>query len=205
MQAEQLLRTATVIPVLTIENADDAVPLARALAAGGLTVLEVTLRTAAGLEAIRRIATDVPEAIVGAGTVTQADEFTAIRGAGARFAVSPGFAEPLSAAAGEMPWLPGVATASEIMAARACGHRALKFFPAEVSGGIAALRAFAGPFGDILFCPTGGIGHANAADYLALANVGCVGGSWVAPAKAVADKDWRRIEMLAAEAAALKS
>lgn len=204
MQAEQLLRSATVIPVLTIDDADDAVPLARALAAGGLTVLEVTLRTAAGLEAIRRIAADVPEAIVGAGTVTRAEEFTAIRGAGARFAVSPGFAATLSAAAGDMPWLPGVATASEIMAARAAGHRALKFFPAEVSGGIPALRAFAGPFGDILFCPTGGIGHANAADYLALANVGCVGGSWVAPAQALAEKNWRRIEMLAGEAAALK-
>lgn len=203
MQAEQLLRTATVIPVLTIENADDAVPLARALATGGLTVLEVTLRTEAGLDAIRRIAAEVPEAIVGAGTVTRAEEFTAIRGAGARFAVSPGFAATLSAAAGDMPWLPGVATASEIMAARAAGHRALKFFPAEVSGGIPALKAFAGPFGDILFCPTGGIGLANAADYLALSNVGCVGGSWVAPSQALADKDWRRIETLAAEAAAL--
>ena len=205
MQAEQLMRAATVIPVLTIDDIEDAVPLARALAAGGLTVLEVTLRTAAGLEAIARIAAEVPEATVGAGTVTRAEEFTAIRGAGARFAVSPGYAAALDAAAGEMPWLPGVATASEIMAARAAGRTALKFFPAEVAGGIPALKAFAGPFGDIVFCPTGGIALANAADYLALKNVACVGGSWVAPAQALAAKDWPGIEALAAEAAALGS
>ena len=203
MQAEDLLRTATVIPVLTIERVDDAVPLARALAAGGLRVLEVTLRTASGLEAIARIAAEVPEAIVGAGTVTAAEEFTAIRGAGARFAVSPGYSAVLEAAAGDMPWLPGVATASEMMAARAAGRRALKFFPAEVAGGIPALKAFAGPFGDLLFCPTGGIGQANAGDYLALPNVACVGGSWVAPAQAIDSGDWGRIETLAAEAAAL--
>jgi 2-dehydro-3-deoxyphosphogluconate aldolase/(4S)-4-hydroxy-2-oxoglutarate aldolase len=203
MQAVDIMRSVPVIPVLTIDSVEDAVPLARALATGGLTVLEVTLRTPAGLEAIARIAAGVPDALVGAGTVTRAEEFTAIRGAGARFAVSPGYTAALDAAAGEMPWLPGVATASEIMAAGATGRQALKFFPAEVSGGIAALKAFAGPFGDVVFCPTGGIGHANAADYLALPNVACVGGSWVAPAQAVADKDWRRIEMLAAEAAAL--
>ena len=205
MQAAEIMRSVPVIPVLTIERADDAVPLARALVAGGLTVLEVTLRTPAGPGAIARIAAEVPGAVVGAGTVTRADEFTAIRGAGARFAVSPGYTATLDAAAGEMPWLPGVATASEIMAAGATGRRALKFFPAEVSGGIAALKAFAGPFGDVLFCPTGGIGPKNAADYLALPNVACVGGSWVAPADALAGGDWARIEALAAEAAKLAS
>lgn len=192
-----------VIPVLTIEDAEHAVPLARALCAGGIRVLEITLRTEAALEAVRRVATEVPKAIPGVGTVTRAQDFTAARVAGAKFAVSPGFSPELAAAAGDLPWLPGVATPSEVMAAMRLGYNRLKFFPAETMGGIATLKALAGPFGDATFCPTGGISAANAADYLALANVICVGGSWLAPADAVRSGDWDTITSLAKAASAL--
>jgi 2-dehydro-3-deoxyphosphogluconate aldolase/(4S)-4-hydroxy-2-oxoglutarate aldolase len=195
---------APVIPVLTMARAADAVPLARALVNGGLPVLEITLRTEAALAAIAAISAEVPDALPGVGTVTAAEQFGPARAAGARFAVSPGFSAELAAAAGDLPFLPGIATPTEAMAARGAGLRHLKFFPAEASGGRAALKALAGPFGDLLFCPTGGIDADNAAGYLALANVLCVGGSWVAPAAAVAVGDWPRIEGLAAGAAALR-
>jgi 2-dehydro-3-deoxyphosphogluconate aldolase/(4S)-4-hydroxy-2-oxoglutarate aldolase len=196
-----------VIPVIVVERVEHAVPMARALVAGGIRVLEVTLRTTAALAAIEAIARAVPEAIVGAGTVRSADDARAAHGAGARFAVSPGWSANVAAAcrALQLALLPGVATASEVMAATEHGHRLLKFFPAGAAGGAALLKAWAGPFADIAFCPTGGITPTSAPDYLALANVKVVGGSWLTPPDALASEDWPRIERLAREAAALRS
>ncbi len=196
-----------VIPVIVVERFEHAVPMARALVAGGIRVLEVTLRTAAALAAIEAIARAVPEAIVGAGTVRNAADARAAHGAGARFAVSPGWSADVAAAcrALQLALLPGVATATEVMAAAEHGHRLLKFFPAAAAGGAALLKAWAGPFADIAFCPTGGITPASAPDYLALANVKVVGGSWLTPPDALASEDWPRIERLAREAAALRA
>lgn len=195
-----------VIPVLKIERAADAVPLARALARGGLPAIEITLRTPAALEAIRRVADEVPEALVGAGTILDPAQFAEAQAAGARFIVSPGLTPQLVEAAetSEVPLLPGAITPGEIMAARQAGYRLLKFFPAEQAGGVAFLKALASPFSGIRFCPTGGIGAGNARDYLSLANVVCVGGSWVAPDALVAAGRWDEIAALAREAAALK-
>ena len=194
-----------VIPVIVVEHLAHAVPMARALVAGGIRVLEVTLRSDAALAVIAAIARDVPEAIVGAGTVRSAADARAAHGAGARFAVSPGWSASVAAACRELrlALLPGVATASEVMAAAEHGHRLLKFFPAGAAGGPALLKAWAGPFADIAFCPTGGITPASAPDYLALTNVRVVGGSWLTPPDALASEDWPRIERLAREAAAL--
>ncbi len=200
---EQVMDLAPVIPVLTIERLEHEVPLARALLEGGLRALEITLRTDAALAAIDAIATAVPDAVPGVGTVTTLEDLTNARAAGARFAVSPGFDPDLAAAAGEMPFLPGIATASEAMAAQRAGLRHLKFFPAEAMGGQATLKALAGPFAGVVFCPTGGVGRNNAAGYLALKNVRCVGGSWVAPREAVMGQKWDIISALAAEAATL--
>lgn len=196
-----------VIPVIVIDHADDAVPLARACLEGGLDMLEVTLRTPAGLEAIRRIAAEVPQARVGAGTVTRPQEFALVRAAGARFAFSPGYADDMVAAARDagIEWLPGVATASEVMAAQRHGLERLKFFPAVPAGGIALLDALAGPFPGMRFCPTGGIDADNAASWLARPNVFAVGGSWPAPRKLIAARDWKRITALCRQAAALRS
>jgi 2-dehydro-3-deoxyphosphogluconate aldolase/(4S)-4-hydroxy-2-oxoglutarate aldolase len=200
-----ILSAAPVVPVLTIEDRAVAVPLARALVAGGLTALEVTLRTAAGLDCIRAIAGEVAAANVGAGTVLDARQYDDAETAGATFVVSPGATDGLLSAAADssVPFLPGVATASEAMALADRGYRYLKFFPAEPAGGIAYLRALGAPLPGIRFCPTGGIGARNAPGYLALANVVCVGGSWVAPRQAVSDGDWDRITLLASEAARL--
>ncbi|HJM52094.1 MAG TPA: bifunctional 4-hydroxy-2-oxoglutarate aldolase/2-dehydro-3-deoxy-phosphogluconate aldolase [Alphaproteobacteria bacterium] len=202
---EELLAPVAVVPVLTIENLSIAVPLGRALVAGGLTVLEVTLRSAAALAAVEAMVAAVPEAVVGVGTLTRPEEIAAARSAGARYAVSPGFDADLVAAAAEagLPYLPGVATASEVQRARRLGLTTLKFFPAEPAGGSAALRAFAGPFPELRFCPTGGIDQSNAAEYLALDNVVCVGGSWPAPTELLAAGDWQAIEDRARQAAAL--
>ncbi len=202
----RILSAAPVVPVLTIEDRATAVPLARALVAGGLTALEVTLRTAAGLDCIRAIAGEVEGCDVGAGTVLDPAQLGAAVKAGARFLVSPGAAPRLLAAAKDapVPLLPGIATAGEAMALAEEGFRMLKFFPAEPAGGIAYLKALAAPLPAIRFCPTGGIGPKNAADYLALANVLCVGGSWVAPAEALAQGNWTRVTALAREAVALK-
>lgn len=201
---ETLMRTGPVIPVIVIDRVDDALPLARALLAGGVRVLEVTLRTPAALEAIRAMST-LDGAIVGAGTVLDASLYDAAAAAGARFMVSPGLTDTLAAHARTraVPLLPGVATASEAMRAREAGFRQLKFFPAESSGGAAALKGFASVFPDLLFCPTGGITAESAPRYLGLSNVACVGGSWLMPAEAVAARDWSRIERLAREASAL--
>ncbi|MBZ9995729.1 2-dehydro-3-deoxy-phosphogluconate aldolase [Mesorhizobium sp. BH1-1-4] len=200
-----LLNGQPVIPVLKIANVADAVPLARALARGGLPAIEITLRTADALEAIRRVAGEVEEAIVGAGTILDSKQFDQAASAGSRFIVSPGITSQLLAAAAdsEVPLLPGAITPGEIMAAREAGLRFLKFFPAEQSGGIASLKAFASPLADIKFCPTGGITGKNAADYLALPNVVCVGGSWVAPDELVKAGKWDEIEALARAASKL--
>ena len=194
-----------IVPVLTITSLDDAEPLARTLVDAGLPVLEVTLRTAVALQAIERMRT-VPGAIVGAGTVLDARDLDAVARAGAAFAISPGATPALLRAANDhaMPLLPGIATASELMAARDIGYRCFKFFPAESSGGIAALRGFAGPFADVRFCPTGGIDAAKAPAYLSLHNVLAVGGSWMVPAHAVHARDWATIHALASDAAALR-
>jgi 2-dehydro-3-deoxyphosphogluconate aldolase/(4S)-4-hydroxy-2-oxoglutarate aldolase len=201
-----ICRMAPVIPVLTVEDAARAAPLARALVAGGLPVIEVTLRTPAALAAIAAMA-EVEGAVVGAGTLLGPADVAAAAAAGARFGVSPGATPGLleAVAAAGLPFLPGAATASEVMALLDRGHRVQKFFPAEVAGGVAALQALAGPLPQVAFCPTGGITPARTPAYLALANVLCVGGSWVAPAAAVRAGDWRRITALAREAALLGS
>jgi 2-dehydro-3-deoxyphosphogluconate aldolase/(4S)-4-hydroxy-2-oxoglutarate aldolase len=200
-----LLRISPVIPVIVLDDAADAVPLARALARGGVAIMEITLRTAAGLEAIERVAAEVPETTVGAGTVTTPDEAAAAVRAGARFLVTPGAPDGLLRAALDtgLPLLAGASTLTEILRLRVHGQQAAKFFPAEASGGTAYLRAVAGPVPDMHFCPTGGIGPDNAAEYLALPTVGCVGGSWLTPAAAVRSRDWAEIERLAAQAVTL--
>jgi 2-dehydro-3-deoxyphosphogluconate aldolase/(4S)-4-hydroxy-2-oxoglutarate aldolase len=197
---------APVIPVLTIERLADAVPLARALVKGGLPVLEITFRTGVAVEALAAIARAVPEAIVGAGTVLDERQLRQAIDAGAQFGVSPGCTAALAQAvmASGLPFLPGVQTVSEALAAREQGFSLLKFFPADTAGGTGWLKAVAAPLAGLRFCPTGGIGLSTAPAYLALANVVCVGGSWVAPRDAVAAGDWSRIEHLASQAAALK-
>lgn len=202
----RILAAAPVIPVLTIEDRATAVPLARALVAGGLTALEVTLRTPAGLDCIRAIKAEVEGCNVGAGTVLDPKQLDDAVAAGAVFLVSPGASPMLidAALASPVPFLPGVATAGEAMTLAERGFAALKFFPAEPAGGIAYLKALGAPLPGIRFCPTGGVGAKNAADYLALANVICVGGSWVAPADALAQGNWTRITALSKEAAQLK-
>jgi 2-dehydro-3-deoxyphosphogluconate aldolase/(4S)-4-hydroxy-2-oxoglutarate aldolase len=199
----ELLCGAPVLPVVTIADAAAAVPMARALLAGGLNVIEITLRTSAAAEAIARIAGEVEGVVVGAGTVLTQSDMTAAEQAGAQFAVSPGFSANLSADA-SLPLLPGVATASEVMAALEAGHSVMKFFPAEAAGGAALLKAFAGPLPQARFCPTGGITPTNASDYLQLDNVLCVGGSWLTPRDLVAARDWQAVERLAREAARLR-
>ena len=200
-----LFRSVSVIPVLTIEREPDALPLARALFEGGLGVIEVALRTPAATAAIAAIARELPQVVVGAGTLQRAADVAAAVRAGARFLVSPGTTAELAAAAlaSELPYLPGVATPSEVMATRALGICVMKLFPAEALGGVALLRALAPVFPGIAFCPTGGLDEDAAADYLALPNVPMVGGSWMAPKDAVMAGDWRRIRRLAERAAGL--
>ncbi|CAM5557394.1 bifunctional 4-hydroxy-2-oxoglutarate aldolase/2-dehydro-3-deoxy-phosphogluconate aldolase [Streptomyces pilosus] len=201
-----VLDLAPVLPVVVIDDAADAVPLARALVAGGLPAIEVTLRTPAALDAIRAIAGEVPEAVVGAGTLITPEQVDEVVAAGARFLVSPGWTDTLLNAmrASGVPFLPGVSTASEVVALLERGVREMKFFPAQAAGGTAYLRSLAGPLPQARFCPTGGIGPDTAPDYLALPNVGCVGGSWMLPADALAARDWARVEELAREAAGLR-
>lgn len=200
-----LLGRQTVIPVLKIDDAAAAAPLARALARGGLPLIEITLRTPAALEAIRRASGEVEEAVVGAGTILSPQQYAAAAAAGARFIVSPGVTPALldAAASSDVPFLPGAITPGEVLAARDAGLRFLKFFPAEQAGGAAFLKALAAPIPDIRFCPTGGITAANAVAYLKLPNVACVGGSWIAPDHLVAAGAWAEIENLARQAAGL--
>jgi 2-dehydro-3-deoxyphosphogluconate aldolase/(4S)-4-hydroxy-2-oxoglutarate aldolase len=201
---EDFLRLSPVMPVVTIEDASVASDLARALVRGGIRVIEVTLRTPAALRAVEAIARAVPEIAVGAGTVLSASDLDAAASAGAAFAISPGATAALLSAGhtARIPYLPAVATASELMAGLAAGYRCFKFFPAGPAGGTAMLKAFAGPFPDARFCPTGGINQDSVKSYLDLPNVLCVGGSWLTPAEWVAAKDWDRIEAVAAKAAA---
>ncbi|CAL9587894.1 KHG_KDPG aldolase [Streptomyces sp. enrichment culture] len=205
--ADSVLDLAPVVPVVVVDDAADAVPLARALVAGGLPAIEVTLRTPAALDAIRAIAEQVPDAVVGAGTVVTAAQVEEVVSAGARFLVSPGWTEALLEAmrASGVPFLPGVSTTSEVVALLERGVREMKFFPAEAAGGTAYLKALSAPLPQARFCPTGGITPASAPEYLALPNVGCVGGSWMLPKDAVAGRDWGRVEALAREAAQLGS
>lgn len=206
MNPLDLVAHGPVIPVIVLQREQDAVPLAEALLAGGVKVLEVTLRTPAALACIEAIARAVPEAIVGAGTLRSVADAEAALDAGARFGVSPGYRSDLGHACRNLglPLLPGVASASEVMAANDGGYDFLKFFPASAAGGVPMLKALAGPFPDIVFCPTGGITPENAAQYLSAPNVKVCGGSWLTPADAVAAGDWARITRLAREAAALR-
>ena len=200
-----LLTGHSVIPVITLDRVEDAVPLAEALVAGGLKVLEVTLRTEAAVEGIRQIVKHVPDAIVGTGTVCTEQQIKLSEDLGCQFMISPGATDSLLQA-GErstVPFLPGISSVSELMRGMEHGHSNFKFFPAEAAGGPAVLKSMAGPFGDIGFCPTGGIGLHNAMEYLALPNVLCVGGSWIAQTQLISEQRWSEIETLAREACAL--
>jgi len=205
LTALSIMQDAPVIPVIVLRDVNHAVSMAKALVAGGIRVLEVTLRTPQGLGAIEAIAKSVPEAIVGAGTVRNAADARAAASAGARFAVSPGYTTSVGDACRDarLALLPGVATSSEIMQAQQDGFNELKFFPALQAGGINMLKAWQGPFAEVRFCPTGGITTANAAEFLALKNVVCVGGSWLVPTDTLERGDWEHITLLAREAAAL--
>jgi 2-dehydro-3-deoxyphosphogluconate aldolase/(4S)-4-hydroxy-2-oxoglutarate aldolase len=198
----EILSMSPVIPVMVIKKHEQAVPLARALVAGGVKVLEITLRTTVAVDAIKAISREVPDAVVGAGTVTTPEELKAVTGAGAVFAISPGLTPDLLEAAnsGTIALIPGISTISELMTGISRGYDHFKFFPAEAAGGIKMLKAIAGPFPTITFCPTGGISPDNYRDYLALANVACVGGSWIVPGKAIEQEDWERITALTREA-----
>jgi 2-dehydro-3-deoxyphosphogluconate aldolase / (4S)-4-hydroxy-2-oxoglutarate aldolase len=205
MNIREVTALSPVIPVLTISDLRHAVPLARALYTGGLPVLEVTLRSTVALAAIRAIRDEVPEVLVGAGTLTRAVDFAAAEKVGAQFGATPGLTPTLAKAARDVgfPLLPGVMTPSEVMTARDCGFSVLKWFPAIQASGSTVLQLLAGPFPDVLFCPTGGISRATASGYLALSNVPCVGGSWVAPPAMIGAEDWTSIENLARDAASL--
>ncbi len=205
LSALQVMQDAPVIPVIVLHDLAHAVPMARALVAGGVRMLEVTLRTPVALACMEAIAREVPQAVVGAGTVRSATDAQAAAMAGARFAVSPGYTHAIGQACRDagLPLLPGVASGSEILMCQEDGLTELKFFPALQAGGIAMLKAWGGPFGDVRFCPTGGISTSNAPEFLALPNVACVGGSWLVPADALAQGDWARITRLATETRAL--
>jgi len=198
----EIFAAGPVVPVLVIHKVEHAVPIAHALIKGGIRVLEVTLRTPAALEVIKAISEQVPDAIIGAGTVTNAQQLKEVTDAGAKFAISPGMTADLLAAGmqGSVPLIPGISSISDLMKAKDAGYTHLKFFPAEASGGIKAIKSIGGPFPDITFCPTGGIGPNNYRDYLALPNVKCVGGSWLAPDEAIANGDWDAITELASTA-----
>ena len=194
-----------VIPVMVINHIEQAVPMAKALRDGGITVFEITLRSSCAIAAIKQLKAELPDCIIGAGTVINREQFLQVVDAGGDYIVSPGITDDLLAAAQEtgLPFIPGISTASEVMQAVSYGFEVLKFFPAEQSGGVAMLKSLSGPFGQIQFCPTGGIGISNAKNYLSLPNVTCVGGSWILPKDAVANGDWDTVTRLAKEASAL--
>ena len=200
--AEKILTTGPVVPVIVVNKLEHAVPMAKALVAGGVRVLEVTLRTPVAMEALRLMIKEVPNAIVGAGTVINTQQLQEVTEAGAQFVISPGITEPLLKAAveGPVPLIPGISTVSELMTGMDYGLREFKFFPAEANGGVKALQAIGGPFPQVRFCPTGGISPANYRDYLALKSVLCIGGSWLVPNDALESGDWDRITRLAREA-----
>jgi 2-dehydro-3-deoxyphosphogluconate aldolase/(4S)-4-hydroxy-2-oxoglutarate aldolase len=205
MNIRSILALAPVIPVITVEHIDHAVPLARALCAGGLRVLEVTLRTSAALPAIEAMRKAVPDAVVGVGTLARPGDFVTAGNAGAQFGVSPGLTAEMAAAAraASFPMLPGIMTPTELLAGLAWGYDTFKLFPAQQAGGIGMLKALGAPFPEVVFCPTGGISRATAPEFLALPNVACVGGSWVAPADKIRAGDWAAIEALAKDATTL--
>ncbi|CRF40818.1 bifunctional 4-hydroxy-2-oxoglutarate aldolase/2-dehydro-3-deoxy-phosphogluconate aldolase [Helicobacter ailurogastricus] len=205
MQSLDILNAGRIIPVMVVEEAQNAVPLARALVQGGIKVLEITLRTKEALEAIKQISQEVPEAIVGAGTVLNAIDFKKAQVAGAKFAISPGLIPALAQMSKDspIPLIPGVASASEVMLALEFGLKSLKFFPAQAAGGVATLKSFAGPFKEVFFCPTGGISLENMGAYLKLDNVLCVGGSWLAPKELVQAKEWPKITAIAQRSVAV--
>lgn len=205
MNIRDILSLGLVMPVVVIEDTTTAVPLARALLAGGIRAMEITLRTPAALDSIQAIAAQLPEMAVGAGTLLDAQDLRDARAAGAVFGVSPGCTRGLLSAAGDWPYLPGVMTPSEAMSAFDAGHATLKLFPAASAGGAAMLRALAGPLPKLLFCPTGGITPASAPEYLALPNVACVGGSWISPLPLLRAGDWAGITRLAREASGLRT
>ena len=198
LQPDTLFAQGPVVPVIVVKDLADAVPMAKALLAGGIKVLEVTLRTPVALDAIRLLSQEVPDAIVGAGTVTTAEQLQQCIDAGAKFAISPGLTRELLQAGKDapIPLIPGIASISELMEGTGLGYTHFKFFPAEAAGGVKTLKSIHGPFADIRFCPTGGINEKNFLDYLALPNVKCVGGSWIVPDDAVSNKDWNRITEL---------
>ncbi|MDX1456085.1 MAG: bifunctional 4-hydroxy-2-oxoglutarate aldolase/2-dehydro-3-deoxy-phosphogluconate aldolase [Marinobacter sp.] len=201
----QVLTASPLVPVITVHQPEHALPLAKALVEGGIRVLEVTLRTEFGLAAIEQLRSAIPDVWVGAGTVTSVEQYRAVERAGAQFVITPGVTEAIleHGASSEAPLLPGISTISELMMGYSLGYRAFKFFPAEISGGKAALKAFSGPFADVMFCPTGGIRQQTAKDYLALPNVQCVGGTWLTPAEAMEQGNWSDISTLARESLAL--
>ena len=201
---EEIFAAGPVVPVLVINDVEKAVALAKALMEGGIIVLEVTLRTPAAIDVIKRIAQEVPDSLIGAGTVTNAQQLKAVVEAGAKFAISPGMTADLLKAGmdSEIPLIPGISSTSDLMKGKDAGYTHMKFFPAEASGGVKAIKSISGPFPDVTFCPTGGIGPNNYNDYLALNNVKCVGGSWLAPDDAIESGDWARITQLAKEAVA---
>ena len=198
LQPDTLFAQGPVVPVIVVKDLADAVPMAKALLAGGIKVLEVTLRTPVALDAIRLLAQEVPDAIVGAGTVTTPEQLQQCIDAGAKFALSPGLTRELLQAGKDapIPLIPGIASISELMEGTGLGYSHFKFFPAEAAGGVKTLKSIHGPFADIRFCPTGGINEKNFLEYLALPNVKCVGGSWIVPDDAVSNKDWARITEL---------
>ncbi|MCL1077530.1 keto-hydroxyglutarate-aldolase/keto-deoxy-phosphogluconate aldolase [Parashewanella spongiae] len=202
LQPNEIFKCSPIVPVMVINKIEDAVPLAKALVAGGINVLEVTLRTSCALEAIAQIKQEVPEALVGAGTILNEEQLEQAIAAGSQFIITPGATSDLLKAAmkGKVPLIPGVASISEVMKGMALGYTHFKFFPAESSGGVSALKAFSGPLADIRFCPTGGITPKTYKDYLALNNVDCVGGSWIAPADAMESGDWEKITELCKQA-----
>jgi 2-dehydro-3-deoxyphosphogluconate aldolase/(4S)-4-hydroxy-2-oxoglutarate aldolase len=206
MKLEHIVAATSVMPVMVIDRIEDAVPLAQALVTGGIRVLEITLRTPAGLEAVKRIKQEVPDAIVGVGTISTPALLEASIEAGAAFGVSPGTPPTLLKAIVDsgLPFFPGVATMTEVMQVMETGITVMKFFPAVAAGGIRMLESFAGPFPQVGFCPTGGINAANAPDFFRLKNVVCVGGSWLTPKNLIAEGNWAGITQLAREAAALK-
>lgn len=205
MTSADIFSQGPVVPVLVIDKVEDAVPIAKALMAGGIKVLEVTLRTEAALDVIAIIAKEVPDAYIGAGTVTNREQLKAVTDAGAKFAISPGLTADLLVAGreGTIPLIPGISNISDLMKAKDAGYDHLKFFPAEAAGGVKALKSIGGPFPDITFCPTGGISLSNYKEYLALPNVKCVGGSWLAPADAIENKQWHVLTELAKQAVAI--
>lgn len=205
ISSAEVFSQGPVVPVLVIEKVEDAIPIAEALLEGGITVLEVTLRTQSAVEIIQKIADNIPEAYIGAGTVTNREQLKMVTDAGAKFAISPGLTADLLAAGkeGSIPLIPGISNISDLMKANDAGYDHLKFFPAEAAGGTKTLKSIGGPFPNTVFCPTGGISLSNYKEYLALPNVRCVGGSWLAPNEAIENKDWKVLSGLAKEAISL--